>query len=224
MTIHHNNEQQRHIEQLLGLFMAGESTLAQEQELARYFATHDVEGDWAVYKQMFAYFDRGMSAQPAPAAQSRKPRLWPWITAAAAALALVLGVTLALVHSKPATAPVTARIEQPHPMPAATVPATAAAPQQRSVAAQEAATPGTLARATRPAQLRRRHAAPRCPAPAAAPAPQVSQPACMTPEEELAYCRDAAVEVQLQQSCDYDNLCLAQLQHVDNIYETIKEK
>ena len=118
MTIHHNNEQQRHIEQLLGLFMAGESTLAQEQELARYFATHDVEGDWAVYKQMFAYFDRGMSAQPAPAAQCRKLRLWPWITAAAAALALVLGVTLALVHSKPATAPVTARIEQPHPVPA----------------------------------------------------------------------------------------------------------
>ena len=212
MTIHHNNEQQRHIEQLLGLFMAGESTLAQEQELARYFATHDVEGDWAVYKQMFAY------------SQSRKPRLWPWITAAAAALALVLGVTLALVHSKPATAPVTARIEQPHPMPAATVPATAAAPQQRSVAAQEAATPGTLARATRPAQPRRRHAAPRRPAPAADPAPQVSQPVCMTPEEELAYCRDAAVEVQLQQSCDYDNRCLAQLQHVDNIYETIKEK
>lgn len=223
MTIHHNNEQQRHIEQLLDLFMAGESTLAQEQELARYFATHDVEGDWAVYKQMFAYFDRGMSAQPAPAAQSRKLRLWPWITAAAAALALVLGVTLALVHSKPATAPVTARIEQPHPVPAATVPVTVAAPQ-RSVVAQEAATPGTLARATRPAQLRRRHAAPRRPAPAADPAPQVSQPACMTPEEELAYCRDAAVEVQLQQSCDYDNRCLAQLQHVDNIYETIKEK
>ena len=145
MTIHHNNEQQRHIEQLLDLFMAGESTLAQEQELARYFATHDVEGDWAVYKQMFAYFDRGMSAQPVPAAQCRKLRLWPWITAAAAALALALGVTLALVHSKPATAPVTARIEQPHPMPAVTVPATAAAPQ-RSVAAQ-AASPRTLARA-----------------------------------------------------------------------------
>ncbi|MDD6686534.1 hypothetical protein [Sodaliphilus pleomorphus] len=222
MTIHHNNEQQRHIEQLLDLFMAGESTLAQEQELARYFATHDVEGDWAVYKQMFAYFDRGMSAQPAPAAQCRKPRLWPWITAAAAALALVLGVTLALVHSKPATAPVTARIEQPHPMPAVTVPASAAAPQ-RSVAAQ-AATPGTLARATRPAQPRRRHAAPRRPAPAADPAPQVSQPACMTPEEEMAYCRDAAVEAELQQLNDYDNRCLAQLQHVDNIYETIKEK
>ena len=223
MTIHHNNEQQRHIEQLLDLFMAGESTLAQEQELARYFATHDVEGDWAVYKQMFAYFDRGMSAQPAPAAQSHKPRLWPWITAAAAALALVLGVTLALVHSKPATAPVTARIEQPHLMPAVTVPVTVAAPQ-RSVVAQEAATPGTLARATRPAQLRRRHAAPRRPAPAADPAPQVSQPACMTPEEEMAYCRDAAVEAELQQLNDYDNRCLAQLQHVDNIYETIKEK
>lgn len=221
MTIHHNNEQQRHIEQLLGLFMAGESTLAQEQELARYFATHDVEGDWAVYKQMFAYFDRGMSAQPAPAAQSHKPRLWPWITAAAAALALVLGVTLALVHSKPATAPVTARIEQPHPVPAATVPATAAAPQ-RSVAAQ-AASPRTLARATRPAQPRRSHASSRRAA-TTQPGSQASQADYLTPEEEMAYCRDAAVEVQLQQSCDYDNLCLAQLQHVDNIYETIKEK
>lgn len=220
MTTHHNNEQQRHIEQLLELFMAGESTLAQEQELARYFATHEVQGDWAVYKQMFVYFDHGMSAQPAPAARGRKPRLWPWFTAAAAALALVLGVALALVHSKPATAPVTARVET-RPALAATAPATAAAPQ-RPVAV-EVASSRTLARATRPAQPRRSHASSRRAA-TAQPASQASQADYLTPEEEMAYCRDAAVEVELQQLNDYDNRCLAQMQHVDNGYEPIKEK
>lgn len=213
-------EQQRHIEHLLALFMAGESTLAQEQELARYFATHDVDGDWAVYKEMFAYFDSGMSAKPAPAARGRKATLWPWITAAAAVLALVLGVALALVHSAPATAPATARVET-RPAPAATAPATVAAPQ-RSVAV-EVATVRTLARATRPASPRRSHAAGRRPA-TVQPASQASQADCFTPEEEMAYCRDAAVEAELQHLNDYDNYTLARLQHVDNGYEPIKEK
>lgn len=213
-------EQQRHIEQLLDLFMAGESTLAQEQELARYFATHEVEGDWAVYKEMFAYFDRGMGTLPAPSARGRKVRLWPWITAAAAVLALVLGVALALVHSAPATAPVTARVET-RPAPAATAPATVAAPQ-RPVAV-EVASSRTLARATRPASPRRSHAASGRPA-TARPAQQASQADCLTPEEEMAYCRDAAVEAELQQLNDYDNYTLARLQHVDNGYEPIKEK
>ena len=52
-----NDKQQ--IAQLLNKFMAGETSLAEEQLLAQYFRTHDAGEDWAEYKQMFALFDSG---------------------------------------------------------------------------------------------------------------------------------------------------------------------
>ena len=47
------------IAQLLSKFMAGETSLAEEQVLAQYFRTHEVDEEWAEYKEMFTLFDNG---------------------------------------------------------------------------------------------------------------------------------------------------------------------
>jgi hypothetical protein len=47
------------IAQLLSKFMAGETSVAEEQMLAQYFRTHEVDDEWAEYKEMFALFDNG---------------------------------------------------------------------------------------------------------------------------------------------------------------------
>ena len=47
------------ITQLLNKFMAGETSLAEEQVLAQYFRTHEVDEEWTEYKEMFALFDNG---------------------------------------------------------------------------------------------------------------------------------------------------------------------
>lgn len=47
------------ITQLLNKFMAGETSLAEEQVLAQYFRTHKVDEEWTEYKEMFALFDNG---------------------------------------------------------------------------------------------------------------------------------------------------------------------
>ena len=45
------------IAQLIDKFMAGETSIAEEDVLAQYFRTHEVSEEWAVYKEMFALFD-----------------------------------------------------------------------------------------------------------------------------------------------------------------------
>ena len=47
------------IAQLLSRFMAGETSIAEEETLAQYFRTHEVDDEWAEYKEMFALFDNG---------------------------------------------------------------------------------------------------------------------------------------------------------------------
>ena len=47
------------IAQLLSKFMAGETSIAEEETLAQYFRTHEVDDEWAEYKEMFALFDNG---------------------------------------------------------------------------------------------------------------------------------------------------------------------
>ncbi|MBR3068178.1 MAG: hypothetical protein IKG77_10600 [Prevotella sp.] len=81
-----NDKQQ--IAQLLSKFMAGETSLAEEQLLAQYFRTHDVREEWAEYKQMFALFDSGEVDIEVKA----KPKLVAlrWIVAAVAASVLLL--------------------------------------------------------------------------------------------------------------------------------------
>lgn len=55
------NNDEKHIESLLDLFMQGETTLEQERELRQFFASsHSVPKEWEPYKEMMAYFDEEM--------------------------------------------------------------------------------------------------------------------------------------------------------------------
>ena len=47
------------ITRILGKFMTGETSLEEEQMLAQYFRTHEVDDEWQEYKEMFALFDNG---------------------------------------------------------------------------------------------------------------------------------------------------------------------
>ena len=47
------------IAQLIDKFMAGITSIAEEDVLAQYFRTHEVSEEWVVYKEMFALFDNG---------------------------------------------------------------------------------------------------------------------------------------------------------------------
>ena len=51
--------EKQQIAQLLSKFMAGETSVAEEDVLAQYFRTHEVDEEWAEYKEMFALFDNG---------------------------------------------------------------------------------------------------------------------------------------------------------------------
>lgn len=96
------NNEKEHISNLLERFMNGESTLAEEELLSRYFTTHEVDAEWEPYKQMFAYFDSGMADEAQPAAakeaeQAAQPNVvrFRWLrVAAAAAVALLLATGL----------------------------------------------------------------------------------------------------------------------------------
>ena len=47
------------IARMLDKFMAGETSLNEEQMLAEYFRTNEVDDEWMEYKEMFALFDSG---------------------------------------------------------------------------------------------------------------------------------------------------------------------
>ena len=101
------NYDKQYIEQLLNRFLEGESTIAEEEILARYFATHTVDSEWEPYKQMFAYFESGMSSDDAPGAASTNiVRVnWRKVMGIAASVAIMLGIGVtALIYnySKPA--------------------------------------------------------------------------------------------------------------------------
>ena len=94
------NNEKEHISNLLERFMKGESTLAEEELLSRYFATHEVDAEWEPYKQMFAYFDSGMADEAQPAAakeaeQAPQPNVvrLRWLRVAAAAVVALLLAT-----------------------------------------------------------------------------------------------------------------------------------
>jgi len=55
------NNSKEYIADLLARFMEGETTLDEEQQIAHYMATHEVGEEWQPYKEMFAFFDRGMT-------------------------------------------------------------------------------------------------------------------------------------------------------------------
>lgn len=51
---------EKDIRQLIERFMAGQTSIEEENLLAEYFRTHDVPEEWKAYKEMFAWFDEGM--------------------------------------------------------------------------------------------------------------------------------------------------------------------
>lgn len=62
------------IAQLLSKFMAGETSVTEEEVLAQYFRTHEVDKDWAEYKEMFALFDNGeVDIEPEVETNSQRP-------------------------------------------------------------------------------------------------------------------------------------------------------
>lgn len=51
------------IDELLNRYFEGETSVAEERELRRYFATEDVRDDLKAYRPMFAYFDEEIAAE-----------------------------------------------------------------------------------------------------------------------------------------------------------------
>lgn len=100
-------DEKRHIATLLNRFLDGESTLAEEEQLAQYFATHSVDREWEPYKQMFAYFEAGMNEDDAPGTAT--PAIikvnWRKVMGIAASVAILLGIGVTTIFydfSKPA--------------------------------------------------------------------------------------------------------------------------
>ena len=86
------------IAQLLDKFMAGETTLNEEQTLTTYFRTHEVDEEWKEYKEMFVLFDRGQVDIEIPTRLALPLR---WLMAGiAASIILLIGFSLLMKGGK----------------------------------------------------------------------------------------------------------------------------
>ena len=108
------------IADLLNKFMAGETSLDEENILAQYFRTHEVSDEWKEYKEMFALFDGGTVDIEQEGKPVAKPKIIPfrWImTGIAASVILLIGISLLMKDSEPVKQqPVVAEVvEQPIP-------------------------------------------------------------------------------------------------------------
>lgn len=89
---------------MLDKFMAGETSLNEEQVLAVYFRTHEVGEEWREYKEMFALFDNGaVDIQPETVEPSKhgarhavfgRAAVVRWLAAAAAVLVVLVMSTM----------------------------------------------------------------------------------------------------------------------------------
>ena len=84
----HTQMTTQEVERLLQRFMDGTSTLEEEAQLAEFFRTHEVAGEWATYKDMFAMFDEGK----VEVEEKQKSIAWWKYAGIAAAIALLLGL------------------------------------------------------------------------------------------------------------------------------------
>lgn len=95
-------DDKQRIAQLLSKFMAGETTLNEEQTLTTYFRTHEVDEEWKEYKEMFALFDNGqVDIENRTATAKPKIHFTRWImTGIAASIILLLGISLLMKDGK----------------------------------------------------------------------------------------------------------------------------
>ena len=123
------------IARILDKFMAGETSLDEEQLLAEYFRTHEVGDKWQEYKEMFALFDSGAvdiepeeetkrqanvtdaKVRKLPKAVSEKPKIipirWP-MTGIAASVLLLIGFSLFTNDGEPKKQiPTVAQVSKP---------------------------------------------------------------------------------------------------------------
>lgn len=84
----HTQMTTQEVERLLQRFMDGTSTLEEEARLADFFRTHEVAGEWATYKDMFALFDEGK----VEVEEKQKSTAWWKYAGIAAAIILLLGL------------------------------------------------------------------------------------------------------------------------------------
>ena len=84
----HTQMTTQEVERLLQRFMDGTSTLEEEAQLAEFFRTHEVAGEWATYKDMFALFDEGK----VEVEEKKESMAWWKYAGMAAAIALLLGI------------------------------------------------------------------------------------------------------------------------------------
>ena len=114
----------KEITQMLSKFMAGETSVAEEQMLAQYFRTHEVGEEWTEYKEMFALFDSGEvdialetdtseqlnvgdggKIRMLPKAVKEKPKIATlrWVSTAAACALLLTGLLTIKKNGEPFT-------------------------------------------------------------------------------------------------------------------------
>mgnify|MGYP004505637067 CR=1 FL=1 len=99
---------QHQIEELLTKFMEGNTTIEEESLLSEYFSTTpNIPAEWADYKAMFGYLDRGLEGDllPESASPTHRKRLW-WISISAAAAVVALVFGLKVLNNTEATKPV----------------------------------------------------------------------------------------------------------------------
>lgn len=92
------------IARILGKFMAGETSLDEEQLLAEYFRAHEVGDEWQEYKEMFALFDSGAVDIEQEAKPTAKPKVVPfrWImTGIAASILLLISFSILIKDERP---------------------------------------------------------------------------------------------------------------------------
>ena len=84
----HQHMTKEEVEQLLKRFMDGTSTLEEEAQLAEFFRSHEVVGEWKEYKEMFALFDDGKVEVD----EKKRSKGWWKFAGIAAMMLLLLGL------------------------------------------------------------------------------------------------------------------------------------
>ena len=84
----HQHMTKEEVEQLLKRFMDGTSTLEEEAQLAEFFRSHEVVGEWKEYKEMFALFDEGN----VEVNEKKRSKGWWKFAGIAAMMLLLLGL------------------------------------------------------------------------------------------------------------------------------------